>query len=121
MNRINKIIAFLLEIIFTYITLFSNIKLTCISKLIFKTSCPACGLIRAFKSILKLNFVKALNYNILSLVILILLIILNYNLIYDIIANTKKTNKYLTKLGKYYIIIIILLIISGVINNIKGI
>lgn len=121
MNRIYKIIALLLEIIFTYITLFSNIKIKCISKLLFNVSCPACGLTRAFKSMMKLDFIKAFYYNPLSIIILIFLVFLNIYLIIDITTNKKKTNEFLVKVGKYYIVILILLIITGIINNIKGI
>lgn len=121
MNKIYKILVIILEIVLIYIILFSNIKLTCISKQLLGIACPACGLTRAFKSIMKLEFIKALNYNILCPLILVFLIFLNLYLIIDIITNKKKTNEYLTKIGKYYIIIIILLIITGVINNIRGI
>ena len=121
MNRIYKTLTLLIEIIFAYITLFSNIKIACLSKTILNISCPACGLTRAFKSIIKLDIIKAIKYNYLSIIVLIFLIILNYYLIYDIITNKKQTNKYLTKIGSYYIIIIIILLITLILNNIRKI
>lgn len=121
MNRFYKIIILIIEIIFIYIILFSNLKLICLSKLLFNLSCPACGLTRAFRSLLKLEIKEAIYYNFLSPIILVFLIFINIFLIYDIITNHKKTNKFLNKLGNHYNLIIIILIISTIINNIKGI
>jgi hypothetical protein len=42
----------------------------CLSKLIFKQECYACGLTKACKHLLSLNFEKAFEYNLLSFLVL---------------------------------------------------
>lgn len=121
MNRFYKISTIIIELMLAYIILIKKIYIPCASKKLFGLSCPACGLTRAFKSILSLNFIDAIKYNFLSITIFIFLIILNIYLIYDILTNNKKTNFLFTKLGKHYILILIILIINAIINNIKGI
>ena len=121
MKKIYKIILLLTEITFIYLIFIKQITIPCASKKIFNLSCPACGLTRAFKSLLKLDITKALNYNILSIPILIFLIIINITLVYDLITNRDETNKLFKTLGKHYISIFIILIIITIINNIKGI
>ena len=45
---------------------FDNGESVCLSKLLFKQECYACGLTKACKHLLSLNFEKAFEYNILS-------------------------------------------------------
>ncbi len=121
MNRIRKIILLLSEIIFTYLIFANKINSNCLIKKYLNISCPACGFTRAFKSIINLNFIEAIKYNLLSIPVFIFLIVINIILIYDIFFNKKKTDKIFMFISKYTILIIIILIINTIINNIKGI
>jgi len=121
MKKIYKINLLLIEITFIYLIFIKQISIPCASKKLFNISCPACGLTRAFKSLLKLDIANAIEYNILSIPILIFIIIINITLLDDLITNKDKTNKLFKTLGKYYILIFILLILTAITNNIKGI
>ncbi len=120
-NRFLKFIILIIETAFAYIALFSNVKLHCVFKKIFNIPCPVCGLTRAFKSIIKLDLIRAYHYNALSVIIFVLLLVYNIYLIYDIVMNKKKTNQFINNLGKNYILIIIILLINEIINIIRGI
>ncbi len=122
MKRIRNIIILLGIISFAFICISGTIKLDCIFKNIFSISCPACGLTRSIKSLLKLNIITSFKYNIFGPILFILFVIFVIFMIRDIIKNEDKTIKYSYKLlGKYYYIVIICLIISMIINNIRGI
>lgn len=121
MNRLYKTFILIIETILAYLIIHKNIIIPCIFKKVLTFSCPACGLTRAFKSLLRLDFINAIKYNILLLPVLIFLLILNSLLIYDIVKNKKETNEYLIKLGRHYKLIIFLLLLSCIINNLKSI
>lgn len=121
MKRTYKIIIIIIEITFTYLIFIKKISIPCASKKLFNISCPACGLTRAFKSLLKFDIKSAIEYNFLIIPVIMFLVTMNIFLIYDIITNKDKTKSLFMSIGKYYILIFILLIISGIINNIKGI
>ena len=56
-NRIKNVLILLILILFLLFVL--NIPVTCIFKSVTGISCPACGMTRAFISILHLNFLNA--------------------------------------------------------------
>jgi len=116
-NRVFKITIFIIQISFFLMVLKFNFK--CLLKEYLNIECPGCGLTRAFKSMLQLNFIDAFNYNILSIPLFFILLVFNILIIYDIIFNKKISNKLYKLLIKHYYIIIILLILSMLINNIK--
>ena len=77
---------------------------------------------RAFRQILKLNFRKAMYYNILSVPLLIVTIIFILFLVKDIIKKENAVEKFIKNLDKrYYLIVIILLIMSEIVNIYHGI
>ena len=76
---------------------------------------------RAFKEILNLHFINSFNYNILSIPLFILLIIINIFLIIDLFNNSKKTHTFINKVISFPITILFLLIISEVANILRGI
>ena len=47
----------------------------CLFKLLFSIPCPSCGLTRAFKAIINLDFIGAIKYNLLSIPIFISMIL----------------------------------------------
>lgn len=121
MNRIIKISLFLVEIVMGYLILSGKIFANCIVKQIFHFSCPACGFTRGFRAILSGNLLEAIQYNLLSIPVFLLLVIVTYYLIYDIVKNKKKTDSFFDKLGKFTVPILIILGLNMIVNNIKGI
>ena len=117
-NRIKNVLILLILILFLLFVL--NIPVTCIFKSVTGISCPACGMTRAFISILHLNFLNAFLLNILSIPLFIFFCISVILMIIEIFRN--KFNyipKLLNFLGKYWYIFIILLIISFIWNNMR--
>jgi hypothetical protein len=65
-----------------------DMTIPCIFNFLFDIHCPGCGFTRSFIELLKLNFEKSLEYNILTLPILVSMI---YYIIRDFI-NFRKEN-----------------------------
>lgn len=94
----------------------------CLFRKFFHIKCPACGLTRALIQITKFNFIKAFNYNILSIPLLLLIFYLSFNLIKCIIKKDFTFFKnFKDFIIKHYLIIFIILIINMIINNIRPI
>lgn len=116
MNKLKYLLIMIIEGIVYYLIIIKNITIPCLFKSIIKIPCPSCGLTRSFKSILDLKLLDAIKYNILSIPLFIILIIINILLIIDIIKNNNITIKFLKKILKHYKLIIILLLITEIIN-----
>lgn len=93
-----------------------QINIPCFFKYITNIPCPCCGLTRSFLSILRLDLVSAIKYNILGIPLFIIIVILNICLCRDIIYNKKSTITLINKILINYKIIILLLIFSEIIN-----
>lgn len=114
-NRMFKLSILIIEISFFLMVFIFNFE--CIFKRIFNIYCPSCGMTRAFIAIIKFDFIKAIDYNILSVPLFLFLIIINLSIIFDIVLNSKFSNKIIVNLRNYYYIVIISLIISTLVNN----
>lgn len=122
MKRFKNILVLLGICVFVFICLCGKFNITCLFKRIFGISCPACGLTRSIRALLKLDIITSFKYNIFGPIVFVIFITLILFMIKDIIKNENKTIKYMSKyLGKYYYVVIICLIISMIINNIRGI
>lgn len=122
MNKKNKIlILFLFLGLILIFLLYINNHIPCFFKQIFKISCPACGLTRAFKSLLKFKIIESFNYNILAIPLTITLSIILISTIIDIIYNKKYVDKIINKIIKHYYIILVLLLLSWIINIYRNI
>lgn len=100
-----------------FIVFFFDTK--CIFKAIFHIPCISCGLTRGFKSILKLDFVSAYEYNVLSIPLFIMISIFYITYLLSKILKKDYINKLYTYLCKYYYILIIFLVIGWIINLCK--
>jgi len=118
-NRILKISIIILELLFIIVVL--NINIGCFFRNTFGIRCPGCGLTRAFFSILNLNFIDAFKYNIISIPLFIIIVIINLLLVYDIIFNENNVLNFTKKISKYYKLILLLILITFIVNNINKI
>lgn len=114
--RIIYILILLGEGISYYLIKIRNITIPCFFKYITNIPCPGCGLTRSILSILNLDLISAIKYNILGIPLFITIILLNIYLIKDIIYSKKSTITLINKILTNYKIIILLLIISEIIN-----
>ena len=99
-----------------YLIKIKEITVPCFFEYLTNIPCPGCGLTRSFISILNLDLISAIKYNILGIPLFIAIILLNIYLIKDIIYNKKSTITLINKILTNYKIIIFLLIISEIIN-----
>ena len=94
----------------------------CPFKHLFHISCPGCGLTRAFRALIYFDFYTAFKYNILSIPLFFIGIVICIYMIIDIFKNSNKTIMYIFNfLKKRYVIVLFLVILSMIINNIRGI
>ena len=114
--RIIYILILLGEGISYYLIKIKEITIPCFFEYLTNIPCPGCGLTRSFISILNLDLISAIKYNILGIPLFITIILLNIYLIKDIIYNKKSTITLINKILTNYKIIIFLLIISEIIN-----
>ena len=118
MNRIKNFIILTILIIFLYII--SILPVTCFFKSVTGIYCPACGMTRAFTSILNFNFLDALYFNLLSIPLFIFIAYFSFRLIIDIINDEFIFIPNLLNFFKnYYWIFLFLIFISFIFNNIK--
>ena len=118
-NKILILFSYLGLILILIFLLCTKPHIPCLFKYIFKIPCPSCGMTRAFIAIISLKFIDAINYNILSIPLLLILIIIFITNIIDILYNKKYLNKLINYIIKHYYLIIILLIINWIINILK--
>lgn len=122
MKRIKNILIESIFILGFLAVFIFNIPMPCIIKRSIGISCPSCGITRSFYSILRLDFVSAIKYNILGIPLFIFFLISFIVILVDIILNKDTYLKNMNKIlqNKVFIIILFLLILlSTIINNVN--
>lgn len=108
------VILFILYLIFYKITGFA---VFCPFHELTSLYCPGCGITRMFTSILGLDFYSAFRYN--SLVFILLIVTILFNIIKFISLKLNKENFFTKKIdNKIWIFILIIVLIYGVLRNI---
>lgn len=122
MTKNNKrLIIFFIFLIIFFLLILLKFNIPCYFKKIFSIPCPSCGLTRSIFSILNLNIIKSIYYNILGIPIFVITIITYLLILIDIIKKENYLTSFWLFLSKKYKFIIILLVISFFINNIHNI
>lgn len=119
-NRIFKILT-LIGIILIGVVVF-YFGWNCPFKKAFHLACPGCGITRAFYSLLELDILSAIRYNILAIPLFLILVVSVVLLIIEIIFNK---NVYFKELFRQVYLnadfIFIILLVTMIINNINAI
>ena len=121
MNKKIYLVIFLIEGVVAWMLLNSKITIPCFFKTVTHIPCPGCGMTRAFIQIMKFNFVKAFQYNILSIPLFFIILVFDFFMIYDLIKKTNKVQLFGNKLLNYSILFLFLTIISWIVNIVRGI
>lgn len=122
MKRLINILILVFTGLLLYLLISGIISYQCIFKTILGIRCPGCGLTRSFRSIISLDFISSICYNILGIPLFILFFIFMILFIKDAILNEDRTLKLIYEiLSKYYILILIIVGMTMIINNITGI
>ncbi len=122
MTKKKKILVLILYVFLILIFLFClKFKIPCLSKTIFHIPCPACGLTRAFKCILKLQIISSFHYSIIGLPLFLIFLIILIVDIFDLIFKKEHLTKILKFITNHYFLIIIILLFSWFINLYRGI
>jgi len=116
MNRLKSLAILLIAFFCYYLFFIKKIEIGCIFLKLFSIPCPACGLTRAFKEILNFNFIGALKYNVISIIVFIFISIFLLLNVYILITN-KKVQFNITR--KHVVITIVLLLISFIVNQFR--
>ncbi len=105
-------------LILSIYTLISDIPL-CPIKNVFGISCLGCGMSRAFLALIKLDFISAIKYNVLSIPLLIGIIIYCVLLTLGIIFNQNYIEKFEKLLSMKYLwfIYLSMLIVSAIVKH----
>ena len=120
-NRVIKLCIFSILVISLYLIFSFKFSIVCLFKKYLGIRCFGCGLTRGFIAICNLEFIKAIRYNILSILLFIIVVMILILLVYDIIFNRNKVCDFIRYLSKYYVLLLILSLITMLINNINGI
>lgn len=115
--KYKKILYLLIIIFIAFLYYFKIIDIPCLFLKITHFYCPGCGITRAIRSLLSLNFYQAFRYN--NLIIILIPVLLIYY--FEAICNKFKIknlniSKYMK--NKFWLSILIIIIFYGIIRNI---
>ena len=119
-NNKKIFLIFLILLVFGILVVFV-FDVNCVFKTITGIPCPGCGLSRGFRDLFSGHFLKAEGYNILTIPIFIFMLFSIFLMCFDFVKKTNKTEIFLNRLSKYYLIIIFMVLISFITNIIRGI
>ena len=119
-TKIKRVSYLLGQVLFIGIALFISPKISCPFKKIFNIPCPFCGMTRSIYQLLKLNIIKSIKYNILTLPLALIISITDLIILFEILTNKNIYKNKINIKSKFPIISILLIlsIIWGIINKI---
>ena len=118
MNRVKTGLILIILISFLFFVAMMPVK--CIFKTVTGIYCPACGMTRAFLSIIHLNFSEACYQNLLSIPLFLFILLSLFMLIKDLLQNRFSYIPCVLKfLEQHAFLIISLLLVSFLFNNLK--
>jgi hypothetical protein len=122
MKRVKALLIIILLISIYILFFIFDLRWECIFKKVIHIACPGCGLTRSLKSILSLDIISSIKYNILGIPVLIFGVITIIIALRDFIKAEDTLMPVIYKMAKkYYKFIFIILIITMIINNINGV
>ena len=100
---------------------YTKITIPCLFKFTIHVPCPGCGLTRAFREILNFHLAKAFSYNILSIPIFAILLLINFYLVIDLFYGKNKTKAFLVRFFSHPFLLFLCLFVSEIVNFKRGI
>ena len=115
--KYKKFLYLLIIIFIAFLYYFKIVDIPCLFLKITHFYCPGCGITRAIRSLLTLNFYQAFRYN--NLIVILIPVFLIYY--FEVICNKFKIknlniSKYMK--NKFWLSILIIIIFYGIIRNI---
>ena len=109
----------ILAILALFLLMIELIPVTCLFFQVTGIYCPACGMTRAFHSILTFHFMEAFDYNILAIPLFIFISFSVFRLIYEIIMNKWSYIPSILKIlsNKFIVAFIFILLFISFVNN----
>lgn len=120
-NRIKN--SFILAILIIFLLIIELIPVTCVFKHVTGISCSACGMTRAFHSILSFDLWQATYHNLLAIPLFLFILYSMIRLGIEIIQNKFEYIPNLLEIfshKSFFIILSVLLLFSFLVNNLKG-
>ena len=89
MDNLFKISLTPITVVYSYLPnqIASKVEVPCIIKTFFNCECPGCGITRGVKSFMNFNFNEAINYNLLTPLVLIIIVYLSTSAIVKMYKN----------------------------------
>lgn len=111
-------VGFAFFVLLYILTKVFNVSL-CVVKNLFGVSCFGCGLTRGFIAVLRLDFKAAFEYNVLSVLLFLSILIYCGLCVVDIVFDKEYILKIENQLAKkyMYVIYVMALVIAAVLNN----
>lgn len=118
-NIIKYIIINIFVLIIIYLFYLANIRI-CLIYNLFKIPCPGCGLTTSVMYLLKGDFLSSLQYNIITIPLIVIYLICSCWYIIDILKNKQTLKLIINKNKSLIIIVCLLLFIISFLKNLNN-
>ena len=118
-NIIKYIIINIFVLIIIYLFYLANIRI-CLIYNLFKIPCPGCGLTTSVMYLLKGDFLSSLQYNIITIPLIVIYIICSCWYIIDMLSDKQTLKKVISENNKKIIVVSIIIFIISFIKNLTN-